>query len=96
MAINHTNYSETNIVDTNGEKLIIVVSHPGYIALISGSDSPVNNYNPDGGLFSTEDNDVSVAGSTIIIITILLLMISFCNNPTHPTDEAKPVYREEE
>ena len=97
MAINHTNYSETNIVDTNGEKLIIVVSHPGYIALISGSDSPVNNYNPDGGLFSTEDNDVSVAGSTIIIITILLLMISLpATIQLIQLMRQKPVYREEE
>ena len=97
MAINHTNYSETNIVDTNGEKLIIVVSHPGYIALISGSDSPVNNYNPDGGLFATEDNDVNVAGSTIIIITILLLMISLpATIQLVQLMREKPVYTEEE
>ncbi len=73
---NHTNFSQTNVVDTNGEKLVIVVSKPGYIALVSGSSMPANDYNPDGGIDEIRTEGDSVSGSTIIIITVLLLMIS--------------------
>jgi len=76
IATNHTNYSESNIVDLDGEKLIIVVSNPGYIALVSGSSMPANDYIPDGGLDNLGESDGPVKGSTIIIITILLLIIT--------------------
>ena len=76
LVINHTNYSNTNIVDTNGDKLVIVLSKPGYIALISGSSMPANDYVPDGGIDDMGTEDSSVSGITIIIITVLLLMIS--------------------
>ena len=75
VAINHTNLTETNIVDLDGEKLVIVVSYPGYIYLVSGSSMPVNDYSPDTGLDELGENGESVKGSTIIIITILLALI---------------------
>ena len=75
VAINHTNLTETNIVDLDGEKLVIVVSYPGYIHLIPGSSMPVNDYSPDTGLDEIEERGESVKGSTIIIITVLLAMI---------------------
>ena len=76
LVTNHTNYSQSSIVDLDGDLLVIVLSKPGYIALISGSSMPANDYIPDGGIDSigTEENNLS--GSTIIIITVLLLMIS--------------------
>ena len=76
MAVSHTNLSETNIVSTDGEKLVIVVSHPGYIALVSGSSIPANDYVPDGGLDGLGEDSRSVKGSTVIIITILLMIIT--------------------
>lgn len=76
MATAHTNYSDSNIVDLDGEKLIIVVSVPGYIALVSGSSMPANDYIPDGGLDNLGESEGPVKGSTVIIITILLLIIS--------------------
>ena len=72
----HSNISESNNVSTDGEKLVIVVSNPGYIALVSGSSLPANDYIPDGGLDKIGDEGDSVQGSTIIIITLLLLIIS--------------------
>jgi len=76
LVTNHTNYSQTNSVDISGDKLVIVLSKPGYIALISGSSMPANDYTPDGGIDSIETEIDSISGSTVIIITILLLMIS--------------------
>ena len=76
MAVSHTNFSETNIVNTDGEKLVIVVSHPGFIALVSGSSIPANDYVPDGGLDGIDEDVHSVKGSTVIIITILLMIIT--------------------
>ncbi len=76
LVTNHTNYSQTNSVDITGDKLVIVLSKPGYIALISGSSMPANDYIPDGGIDSIETERDSISGSTVIIITILLLMIS--------------------
>ena len=72
----HTNYSQSNIVDTDGDKLVIVLSKPGYIALVSGSSMPANDYNPDGGIDEMGTEGDSISGSTILIITILLMMIS--------------------
>ena len=76
LVTNHTNLSETNLVSIDGEKLVIVVSHPGYIALVSGSTLPANDYIPDGGLDEIGESKGSVKGSTIIIVTILLMMIT--------------------
>jgi len=76
LVTNHTNYSESNIVDTNGDKLVIVLSRPGFIALISGSSIPANDYNPDGGIETKNTEANSISGTTVLIITILLLMIS--------------------
>ncbi len=76
MVTNHTNLSESNLVSIDGEKLVIVVSHPGYIALVSGSNLPANDYIPDGGLDSAIEDRGSVKGSTVIIITILLMLIT--------------------
>ena len=76
LVTNHTNYSQTNSVDISGDKLVIVLSKPGYIALISGSSMPANDYTPDVGIDSIETEIDSISGSTVIIITILLLMIS--------------------
>ena len=76
MAVSHTNLSETNIVNIDGEKLVIVVSHPGFIALVSGSSMPANDYVPDGGIDGIDEDRRSVKGSTVIIITILLMMIT--------------------
>ena len=53
-----------------------MVSNPGYIALVSGSSMPANDYIPDGGLDNLGESDGPVKGSTIIIITILLLIIT--------------------
>ena len=76
MAVNHTNYTETNVVDTNGDKLVITVSQPGYISIVPGSNLPANDYNPDIGLENLSENKSQIKGSTIVVITILLLMIS--------------------
>ncbi|MBT4066762.1 MAG: hypothetical protein HOE76_06055 [Euryarchaeota archaeon] len=76
MVVNHTNLSETNVVGLNGDKLVIVISQPGFIKLVSGSSLPANDYIPDGGLNDIGENSDSVRGSTIIIITILLLIIT--------------------
>ena len=76
LVTNHTNYSQSNSVDISGDKLVIVLSKPGYIALISGSSLPANDYIPDGGIDSIGTEDEYVSSSTVVIITILLLMIS--------------------
>ena len=76
IATSHSNLSESNNVSVDGEKLIIVISNPGYIALVSGSTLPANDYIPDGGLDGIGEEGDSVQGSTIIIITVLLLIIS--------------------
>ncbi|DAC37472.1 MAG TPA: hypothetical protein D7H83_08150 [Candidatus Poseidoniales archaeon] len=96
LVTNHTNYSQSNSVDISGDKLVIVLSKPGYIALISGSSMPANDYIPDGGIDSIETETDSISGSTVIIITILLLMISLpatyqlfqvMRTPTPPIEE---------
>tara|TARA_B100000519_G_scaffold60140_1_gene50391 strand:- start:2570 stop:3412 length:843 start_codon:yes stop_codon:yes gene_type:complete len=96
LVTNHTNYSQSNSVDISGDKLVIVLSKPGYIALISGSSMPANDYIPDGGIDSIETEIDSISGSTVIIITILLLMISLpatyqlfqvMRTPTPPIEE---------
>ena len=76
LVTNHTNYSQSNSVDISGDKLVIVLSKPGYIAMISVSSMPANDYNPDGGIDSIGTEGEYVSGPTVIIITILLLMIS--------------------
>ena len=76
LVTNHTNYSASNTVDVNGDKLVIVLSRPGFIALLSGSSLPANDYNPDGGIDSIGTEQDSISGTTIVIITILLMMIS--------------------
>ncbi len=96
MAVSHTNLSETNIVDTDGEKLVIVISQPGYIALESGSSMPANDYVPDGGLDSVGDDSRSVKGSTVIIITILLMMITLPATFQLIQVIRTPVHKEEE
>ena len=76
MVTNYTNLSENNIIDTDGEKIVIVVSQPGFILLEPGSDLPANDYIPDGGLEQIEGDYDTVRGSTVIIITILLMIIT--------------------
>ena len=76
LALNHTNYSQSNIVDTDGEKLIIVLSNPGYIALQSGSSIPAGDYDPDGGIYQAYEDKNQFNVSTVVIITILLIIIS--------------------
>ena len=73
---NHTNLSETNLVDVDGEKLVIVISQPGFITLVPGSSMPANDYIPEGGLDEIVEKGDSVKGSTIIIITVLLMIIT--------------------
>jgi len=74
--INHTNLSETNLVDVDGEKLVIVISQPGFITLVPGSTMPANDYIPEGGFDEIEEKGSSVKGSTVIIITVLLMIIT--------------------
>jgi hypothetical protein len=74
--INHTNLSENNLVDIDGEKLVIVISQPGFIGLVPGSSMPANDYIPEGGLDEMDENRSSVKGSTVIIITVLLMIIT--------------------
>jgi hypothetical protein len=76
LVVNHTNYSQTQTVDTEGDLLVVVLSKPGYIALASGSSIPANDYIPDGGIDSIGTEGDSISGTTIVIITILLMMIS--------------------
>ena len=76
LALNHTNYSQSKIVDTDGEKLIIVLSKPGYIALQSGSSIPAGDYDPDGGIYQADEDKNQFNVSTVVIITILLIIIS--------------------
>ena len=76
LVTNHTNYSSSNIVDLNGDRLVIVLSKPGFIALASGSSMPANDYDPDGGIDEIGQDSDSISGSTIVIITVLLMMIS--------------------
>ena len=73
---NHTNLSETNLVDVDGEKLVIVVSQPGFITLVPGSSMPAHDYIPEGGLDEIDEKRSSVKGSTVIIITVLLMIIT--------------------
>ena len=68
--------SSSNNVDLNGDRLVIVLSKPGFIALASGSSMPANDYTPDGGIDEIGRDSDSISGSTIVIITILLMMIS--------------------
>ena len=75
VVINHSNFSETNIVDLEGDKLVIVVSNPGYIYLFSGSSMPANDYSPETGTDDLGENRDPIKGSTIIIITALLALI---------------------
>jgi hypothetical protein len=74
--INHTNLSETNLVSIDGEKLVVVISQPGFIDLVPGSSMPANDYIPEGGLDEMDDDRSSVKGSTVIIITVLLMIIT--------------------
>ena len=74
--INHTNLSETNLVNIDGEKLVVVISQPGFIDLVPGSSMPANDYIPEGGLDEMDDDRSSVKGSTVIIITVLLMIIT--------------------
>ncbi len=76
LVTNHTNYSANQTVNVDGDKLVIVLSKPGYIALASGSSMPANDYIPDGGIDSIGKAGNSISGTTIIIITLLLMMIS--------------------
>lgn len=76
LVTNHTNYSSTQTVDLEGDFLVIVLSKPGYIALASGSSMPANDYIPDGGIDTIGKDGNSISGTTIVIITLLLLMIS--------------------
>ena len=76
LVTNHTNYSSTQTVDVEGDFLVIVLSKPGYIALASGSSMPANDYMPDGGIDTIGKDGNSISGTTIVIITLLLLMIS--------------------
>lgn len=76
MAINHTNLNESNIVDIDGDKIVVIVSQPGFIKLVSGSSIPANDYSPDGDLEQLGENGSQVKGSTIIIITVLLMIIT--------------------
>ena len=76
LVTNHTNYSSTQTVDIEGDLLVIVLSKPGYIALASGSSMPANDYIPDGGIDSIGTEGDAISGTTIVIITLLLLMIS--------------------
>ncbi len=76
LVTNHTNYSSTQTVDIEGDMLVIVLSKPGYIALASGSSMPANDYIPDGGIDSIGTEGDAISGTTIIIITLLLMMIS--------------------
>ena len=74
--INHTNLSETNLVNIDGEKLVVVISQPGFIDLVPGSSMPANDYIPEGGLDEMDEDRSSVKGSTVIIITVLLMIIT--------------------
>ena len=74
--INHTNLSETNLVSIDGEKLVVVISQPGFIDLVPGSSMPSNDYIPEGGLDEMDEDRSSVKGSTVIIITVLLMIIT--------------------
>ena len=76
LVTNHTNYSATQTVDVEGDLLVIVLSKPGYIALASGSSMPANDYIPDGGIDSIGTEGDTISGTTIVIITLLLMMIS--------------------
>ena len=76
LVTNHTNYSATQTVDVEGDLLVIVLSKAGYIALASGSSMPANDYIPDGGIDSIGTESDTISGTTIVIITLLLMMIS--------------------
>ena len=76
LVTNHTNYTSTQTVDIDGDLLVIVLSKPGFIALASGSAIPANDYVPDGGVDSIGTEGDAISGTTIVIITLLLMMIS--------------------
>lgn len=76
LVTNHSNYSSSQTVDIEGDLLVIVLSKPGYIALSSGSSMPANDYIPDGGVDSIGTEGNAISGTTIVIITLLLMMIS--------------------
>lgn len=74
MALNYSNLSEP-YVDTNGDYLVVILSSPGEVKLITGSSLPSSGYEPDmegvKETFEESSNDTF----TIIIILILLTMI---------------------
>lgn len=76
IAVNYTNLSDSNIVDIEGDKLIITLSNSGFVELEAGSTIPANDYNPDFGLDNLDESKSQIKSSTVIIITILLLMIT--------------------
>jgi len=56
--------------------LVIVISQPGFTTLVPGSSMPANDYIPEGGLDEIVEKGNSVKGSTVIIITVLLMIIT--------------------
>lgn len=76
LAVNYTNLTDSNIVDIEGDKLIITLSKAGFIKLVPGSNIPANDYNPDIRLGDSDESLPQIKSSTVIIITILLLMIT--------------------
>ena len=76
IAVNYTNLTDSNIVDIEGDKLIITLSKAGFIKLVPGSNIPANDYNPDIRLGDSDESLPQIKSSTVIIITILLLVIT--------------------
>ena len=76
VALNHTNLSNSTLVDINGDKLIITLSVPGTIEWAPGSTLPANDYIPYTNFDLNDEKQDHIKGSTVVIITVLLLMIT--------------------
>ena len=76
VALNHTNLSNSTLVDTNGDKLIVTLSIPGTIEWAPGSTLPANDYIPYTNFDLNDEKQDQIKGSTVVIITVLLLMIT--------------------
>ena len=76
LAVNHTTV-ETDVtqIDTEGDYIVIIMSVPGEIYLVSASNSPAIEYIPDGGLEYDETIFEAVDTSTLFVLTILLSIL---------------------
>lgn len=76
LAVNHSSIDQNvTQIDTDGDHIVIIMSEPGEVFLASASNSPANEYIPDGGLEYDETIFEAVDTSTLLILIILLSIL---------------------